>query len=208
MLRILFVRHGETDWNRDRRIMGSQEIGINETGRRQALALKNELAQVPLDQVYSSPILRARDTAEIITEERDLQPLFDKRLVEIDYGDWVGRTFKEIREMPDYVPYFKRLDTPVAPKGETLFQVRDRALDFLEHVKKLHSDQTILVVSHADWIKCLLMQILEIPFVNIWKFRIDNVSVSLYEHDEMGERIICMNQRGDLDRLFVARFAF
>jgi len=208
MLRILLVRHGETEWNRERRIMGREEIGLTETGRYQALALKEGLASVPIDTVYTSPILRARETANILTEERDLQPIFDERLVEVSYGEWVGKTFAEIREIPGYIPYFKRLDTPVAPQGETLFQVRDRAIDFIRQLQKESPDQTVLLVSHADWIKCLLMEILGIPFANIWKFRIDNVSVSLYEWDHSGERIVCINQRGDLDRLFVTRFAF
>ncbi len=208
MLRLLLVRHGETDWNRDRRIMGREEIGLNETGRFQSLALKAALAAVPLDAVYTSPLLRSRETAVILTEERDLEPLPEERLVEVDYGDWVGKSFLEIREIPGYTPYFKRLESPVAPNGETLFQVRDRAMGFIRKLQIEHPDQTVLLVSHADWIKCVLMHVLEIPFANIWKFRIDNVSVSLYESDDLGERIICVNQRGDLDRLFVTRFAF
>lgn len=208
MLRILLIRHGETEWNRDRRIMGREEIGLNETGRFQALALKQSLAAFPLDAVYSSPILRARETAMTLCEERDLKPSFDERLVEVDYGEWVGKTFLEVRETSGYTPYFKRLETPVAPKGETLFQVRDRGIEFLQEMKSRHPDQTIAAVSHADTIKCLLMNTLQIPFENIWRFRIDNVSVSLFESDDFGDRIICINQRGDLDRLFVTRFAF
>ena len=208
MIRVLFVRHGETDWNRSRRIMGRQEIGLNETGRFQSLALKQALKGFPVDALYTSPILRARETADILSEERPVRPVDDERLVEVDYGDWVGKTFAEVRETPGYVPYFKRLDSPVAPGGETLYQVRDRMLDFLRDLKERHADQTVLVASHADTIKCLLMAVLEIPFANIWRFRIDNVSVSLFESDASEDRIICVNQRGDLDRLFVTRFAF
>ncbi len=208
MLRILLVRHGETDWNRDRRIMGQEEIGLNETGRFQALALKEGLSRFPLDAVYSSPVLRAKETATILTEERDLEPVFDERLVEVNYGEWVGKTFTEVKETPGFIPYFQRLETPVAPGGETLFQVRDRAMSFIQQMKLAHPDHTLLVVSHADWIKCLLMEILGISFANIWRFRIDNVSVSLYETEENLDRVICINQRGDLDRLFVTRFVF
>ncbi len=209
MLKLLLVRHGETAWNRDRRIMGRQEIGLDETGRCQALALKEALSLFSVDAVYSSPVCRARETAEILAEGRGLPPRFDERLVEIHYGDWVGMTFDEVRALPDYTPYFQRLQTPVAPNGETLFQVRDRAVDFIEHLRKSHPDQTVLAVSHADWIKCVLMEYLGIPFGNIWKFRVDNASVSLIECDPEGrDRVICINQRGDLDRLFATRFAF
>ena len=209
MVKLLLIRHGETDWNRDRRIMGRQEIGLNETGRLQALSLKESLAQFSVDAVYSSPVCRARETAQILVEDRDLAPQYDERLVEIHYGDWVGKTFDEVRSLPDYTPYFTRLQTPVAPNGETLFQVRDRALDFVRTIREAHPDQTVLAVSHADWIKCVVMEFLSIPFENIWKFRIDNVSTSLIECDPGGwDRVVCVNQRGDLDRLFVTRFAF
>ena len=209
MLKLLLVRHGETDWNRDRRIMGRQEIGLNETGRLQATAMKESLASYAVDALYSSPVCRARETAQILGEDRGLAPRFDDRLVEIHYGDWVGRTFEEVRAMPDYTPYFTRLETPVAPGGETLFQVRDRAMDFIREIRQNHPDQTVVAVSHADWIKCVVMEFLRIPFENIWKFRIDNVSVSLIECDPLGwDRVVCVNQRGDLERLFVTRFAF
>lgn len=209
MLKLLLVRHGETDWNRDRRIMGRQEIGLNETGRLQALALKEALGSFPVDAVYSSSVCRARETAQILVEDRGLTPRYDERLVEIHYGEWVGRTFEEVRALPDYTPYFTRLETPVAPGGETLYQVRDRALDFIAQLRREHPDQTVVAVSHADWIKCAVMEFLKIPYENIWKFRIDNVSVSLIECDPLGwDRVVCVNQRGDLDRLFVTRFAF
>lgn len=208
MLRLLFVRHGETDWNRERRIMGRQAVGLNETGRFQSLALRQALAGYSVDRVYASPLLRAVETVQILTEGRPVTTQWDERLVEVDYGEWVGKTFAEVRSTPDYVPYFKRLETPVAPAGESLFQVRDRMVDFLNEMKVKHADQVVLAVSHADTIKCALMAVLQIPFENIWRFRIDNVSVSLFESDASGDRVICINQRGDLDRLFVTRFAF
>lgn len=209
MLKLLLVRHGETDWNRDRRIMGRQEIGLNETGRLQATAMKQALANFPVDALYSSPVCRARETAQILGEDRGLAPLYDERLVEIHYGDWVGMTFDQVRALPDYTPYFQRLETPVAPGGETLFQVRDRAMDFIAEIRKRHPEQTVVAVSHADWIKCVVMEFLSIPYEHIWKFRIDNVSVSLIECDPLGwDRVVCVNQRGDLERLFVTRFAF
>jgi len=188
--------------------MGRENIGLNDDGRAQSRSLRDALRPYQLDAVYSSPILRARETAEIIAEGRGLEAQFEERLWEIDYGEWVGKTFEEIRKMPGYVPYFQRLETPVAPGGETLHQVRARALEFLGSLKASHQKGTIAVVSHADTIKCLLMAILEIPYSNIWRFRIDNVSVSLLETDERGDRIICVNQRGDLGRLFATRFAF
>ncbi|HKY63575.1 MAG TPA: histidine phosphatase family protein [bacterium] len=208
MLRLLLVRHGETEWNLIRRIMGRQEISLNDTGRAQSLSLRESLASFAVDAIYSSPVCRARETAAILCEGRGLEPVFDERLVEINYGDWVGMTFEEVRNLPDYTPYFERLETPVAPNGETLYQVRDRAMGWVEDLRRRHPDATVVAVSHADWIKCLLMEFLGIPYDRIWKFRIDNVSVSLIECDPSWDRVVCINQRGDFERLFQTRFAF
>ncbi len=208
MLRILLVRHGETDWNRERRIMGMEAVPINANGQRQAWEMQKSLGVLPLDGVFTSPMLRARQTAEVLCAERDLSPQEDQRLQEIHYGDWVGKTFEEVRALPGYSPYYSRPSTPVSPGGESLLEVRDRAMGFLNELKKRGQAETLLVVSHADWIKILLMEILQIPFENIWKFRVDNVSVSLLECGAHGDRVICMNQRGDMERLFVTRFSF
>ncbi len=208
MLRLLLVRHGETEWNLTRRIMGRQEIGLNDTGRAQSESLKESLASFSVDAIYSSPVCRARETAAILCEGRKLEPIYDERLIEIHYGDWVGMTFEEVRNLPDYTPYFERLESPVAPNGETLFQVRDRAMSWVDDLRERHRDQTVIAVSHADWIKCVLMEFLGIPFDRIWKFRIDNVSVSLLECDSSWDRVVCVNQRGDFERLFQTRFAF
>jgi broad specificity phosphatase PhoE len=208
MGKILLIRHGETDWNKDRRIMGREPIGLNETGRRQSKELQEALSDLSVEAVYSSPVNRALVTAEILCQGRTLAPVADERLVEVDYGQWVGKTFMEVRAMPGYIPYMRRLETPVAPGGETLFQVRDRAMAFLNHVAELHLDGNIFVVSHADWIKCVFMQLLLIPFENIWSFRIDNTSVGLLETEERGFRVLTINHGIDMNHLFVPRVSF
>src|SRR5215813_4041423 len=101
MLRLFLVRHGETDWNRERRIVGRQEISLNEIGRKQAQTLKEAMAGFPFDAIYSSPVCRARETAKILGEDRGLEPILDERMVEIHYGDWVGMTFEQVRALPE-----------------------------------------------------------------------------------------------------------
>ena len=208
MGKILLVRHGETDWNKERRIMGREPIGLNENGRRQARELREGLSDIGIEAVYSSPVARALETAEILCQGRSLAPIPEEGLVEVHYGEWVGKTFMEVRAMPGYVPYTQRLDTPVAPGGETLYQVRDRAMAFLSHVSELHLDGNILIVSHADWIKCVFMQLLSIPFEKIWSLRIDNATVCVLETEERGFRVLSFNHGADLGHLFVPRVSF
>lgn len=198
MLKILLVRHGETDWNREHRIMGAEAIPINVNGRRQAKELRQAIQGLDIDAVYTSPILRAKETAQILFQGRSLVLQDDDRLVEVNYGDWTGRTFEEIRRDPGYIPYYLRMETPIAPNGDTLQQVQERAMDFFQDVQVNCADQTVVVVSHADWIKCMLMQILEIPFQSMWRFNINNLSVSVIEASSQGSRVICINQRASL----------
>jgi broad specificity phosphatase PhoE len=205
---ILLIRHGETDWNKDRRIMGREPVGLNENGRHQSKQLQEALSDLDVEAVYSSPVLRAMETAEFLCQGRALAPIPDDRLLEVNYGQWVGKTFMEVRAMPGYIPYMQRLETPVAPGGETLYQVRDRAMGFLNHVSELHLDGNILVVSHADWIKCVFMQLLGIPFEKIWGFRVDNTAVALLETEERGFRVLTFNHGADLNHLFVPRVSF
>lgn len=208
MLRLLLVRHGQTEWNRDRRIMGREPVGLNPEGVAQSQRLRDDIQGFEIHGVYTSPLVRAKQTAEIIAEGCDLNPKEDPRLEEVGYGEWVGLTFKEARETPGYVPYFKRLDSPVAPGGETLFQVRDRALKFLEDLEVTEDGNTVIAVTHADLIKCLIMAILEIPFENIWKMRIDNGALTQIESEKGRRRLICLNQSNDIARLFESRIWF
>src|SRR5690606_18715121 len=156
MVRILLIRHGETDWNRERRIMGDQAIPLNQDGQRQAEVLREFLKDIPVELCLSSPVLRAQQTAELLVQGHGLKIQSDPRLVEIGYGEWIGKTFTEVRAIPGYIPYYQRLDTAVAPGGESLYQVRDRAVHLIEELRGSRY-QNIWLISHADWIKCVLM---------------------------------------------------
>src|SRR5437764_266405 len=95
---MLLVRHGETDWNRERRYQGHADRPLNETGREQAEALAEELAGERIDVVYTSDLLRARETAEIVAARLGADVVALRELREIDVGEWEGLTWPEIEE--------------------------------------------------------------------------------------------------------------
>ena len=104
MTEFLLVRHGETDWNRDRRFQGHADPGLNDTGRVQALELADELAAERIDAIYASDLARARETAEIIAGRVGAPVVLDRELREIDVGEWQGLTWPEIEQRyPDGV---------------------------------------------------------------------------------------------------------
>jgi len=142
---LLLARHGETDWNRELRIQGSSDIGLNELGRRQAQYLAQELTDVELDAIYSSDLSRAQATAAAVAATHDLEVNLDPRLRERSFGSWEGLTREDISAFPAG----SRHD------GETDDEVRVRVLAAVEEIAANHPGQQVLVVSHGGALNTL-----------------------------------------------------
>ncbi len=140
MTTILLARHGETDWNRDRRVQGHSDTTLNETGRAQARALAAALAAEPLDAVYSSDLSRARETAEIVAARHELPVSLDPQLRERSFGSWEGLTGAEIDA---------RFGDWSLHDGETDDHVRERVLAATHRIVARHPGEEVLVVSHG-----------------------------------------------------------
>jgi broad specificity phosphatase PhoE len=147
---ILLVRHGETDWNRDRRIQGHSDTPLNETGRAQARALAEKLAGEPIDAVYSSDLLRAHETARIVADGRNLDVTAIRDLRERHFGTWEGLTDDEI---------FARFpEAATGPWGdaETRDEMARRVAGALHRIAATHPGQHVLVVSHGGPLRAVL----------------------------------------------------
>ncbi len=199
MLELLIVRHGQTDWNMEHRVMGDKPIPINTIGKAQARSLAKGLKDIQIDAVYTSPVTRAIQTSQPILKGRDSISLYEEPgFAEIGYGDWVGRAFSEIPELP---VYFKNPTSVPIPNGENLGEVQKRALTAIENIRAKHADQRILAISHADVIKLILIHYLGLPMDEMQKFRIDNGSLTILHFDDIKDpRIICVNAIEDLQR--------
>lgn len=205
MLEILLIRHGQTDWNVERRIMGNQPIGLNTTGKTQIKQLASALKPLTFDFIYSSPLQRTQETSQIINEGRNLNIELHANLREIEYGDWIGKTFQEIKALPEYVEYYRSPHLPVCRNGESLKGVQERGVEFIEALRKEIKKGRAVLVSHADWIKCVLLHYLNISLSQIYQFRIDNASVSYLTLEENRERVISINHTADFEKLFTPR---
>lgn len=150
MTRLYLVRHGETDWNRQRRIQGRTDIPLNDTGRDQALVTGHRLAAFGAwSGLYASPLSRARETAAIIGRELGLgDPELVPALVERDYGEAEGLDWLEVeRRFPDGMP---------VPGRESRHDVADRVLPALVDLATPHPDAMLVVVSHGGAIRAVL----------------------------------------------------
>jgi broad specificity phosphatase PhoE len=153
---ILLARHGETDWNAERRFQGHADPPLNERGVTQASDLARKLAHVHLDAVYASDLRRASETARIVVEGRPLSVTELRDLREVDVGEWSGLSAGEIEQRdPDGLRRWRH-GTAGWRGGETFEETRERIVGALHRLAEAHPGETLLVVSHGAAIRAAL----------------------------------------------------
>jgi broad specificity phosphatase PhoE len=165
-IRILLVRHGETDWNKLRRFQGKSDVPLNRTGRDQAHALAAALRREPIKAIYSSSLMRALETARIIQAFHPLAPLLEEKgLAEMDLGHFEGMPASQwAEEYPDFrKAWFEAPLSVVMPGGESLQEVQKRAVDTLEQIT-MHQppDTTLLICGHSFVNRTILCHVLNL----------------------------------------------
>lgn len=203
--RLLLVRHGETDWNREGRFQGQIDIPLNSNGRAQAEAARRFLAQIPIDRAYTSAMARPRQTAEAILAAHPGVPLTSTTgLLEIGHGLWEGRLEREIAEgWPQLLTDWKeRPETVQMPQGETIHDVWQRSLHTWNRIAAgLEDRETALVVAHDAVNKAILCALLGLGPDAIWAIKQGNGGVTVIDYPDGagGEPVVtCMNLTGHL----------
>ena len=150
--RVLFIRHGETHFNTERRLQGAMPVPINECGRRQSEALARYLSRSPVDAIYTSPRLRAKETAEIIARHLNLPLIQDERLAEIAFGKFEGHTFAEVAELfPDAFAMWQSGYRPYrVPGGESRLDVQLRMQSAWHDIVSAADHSTVAIVGHSS----------------------------------------------------------
>lgn len=188
MTRIYLVRHGESEWNAAGDLYcGRTDIGLSNLGRKQATDAGDFLRNVRFHAAYASPLIRARDTAELILGDQDLPVQCDERIFEGDFGEWEGRAKKEfIAEDPDswHSWMANPWETRAGRTGETAKEMYERASSFFKELAEKHPDDTILVVAHNNTIRFFLAGVLGMPFSNYRKIFQDNTGINILDVTE------------------------
>lgn len=170
-MELYIVRHGETLWNKERRLQGRTDIELSEYGRDLAKKTGEAMQDINIDVIYSSPLNRAYETALLIRGNKDIPVIKDERIREMSFGAYEGykdvelngTSFKNFFEAPDkFVP---------AKDGETFEEVIERASDFMKELleKNIDSDKRIMIVAHGAMNKALMMYIDKKPLKDFWK---------------------------------------
>ncbi|MFH0941773.1 MAG: histidine phosphatase family protein [Chloroflexota bacterium] len=181
-MKLILARHGETDGNVAEVFRGRLDIELNETGRKQARLMADSLAESKISAVFSSPLKRALETAQIVAARLGLKVSPAPELVDMDFGDWQGLSIKTVRD--EYPELFARwLENPhhvKAPGGESLLDVRERTLSLVSRVTARGEGDT-LMVSHRVVNKVLICALLGLDDSHFWNIKLDTCGLSVFE---------------------------
>lgn len=199
-MKLYFVRHGETDWNKVRRLQGQVDIPLNEFGRHLAVQTGKGLSGIPFAVCISSPLSRARETGELILAGRDVPLVTDERIIEMAFGEWEGGCCsKEGWNLPEEFHHF--FDAPEkyrAPEGgEDFAAVKKRTGEFLEELYRREDlkDKHVLITTHGAALCALLNNIKEKPLSDFWGGGVHkNCAVTEVEVKEGVPRILSENK--------------
>jgi broad specificity phosphatase PhoE len=180
-MKLLLARHGQTEWNADRRFQGHTDISLSARGRAQAHALGRALRGRRVSAAYVSPMRRAVETAEIALADAGIPFTPIEALRELSLGAWEGCTVDEIRTQ-DGDPYAAWLRAPLdcpPPGAEPLPAVRDRVVSALERIEDAHGDGDALIIAHGGVISVYACHLLACSFNQLWRLRVDNCSLTV-----------------------------
>jgi broad specificity phosphatase PhoE len=196
---LILCRHGESEGNRERRFGGHSPTRLTAHGRAQARAAGARLARSGIDVIYSSDLVRAAETAELIAAQLGITVRATSALRERSVGELTGLTFEEAKaSYPDAYAALLRTEAGACPPGgETYAQCRGRAAELLDRVLAEHAGARILLVSHSITIAQLIQHMLGIEGTRT-SFRVDHCALHTFEHSERGTRVVALNERLDV----------
>ena len=190
MGKLILIRHGQTDMNKDQLYYGRLDVPINETGKEQAENTRKNLVELEIDydKIYSSPMKRAYETAEIVNY-KNLEIEKDNELREMDFGIFEGLSYKEIiKKYPEEMEKLKKdWKTYSYVTGENPFMLQKRALKFLEKIDK---NKNNMVVTHWGIICTLLSFLFSSELEGYWKYQVKNGGIVIIEFAD-GYPILC-----------------
>ena len=181
MTAIILVRHGETEWNVSEVFRGRIDIELNQTGIKQAELLAEYLSKRKLDAIYSSPLQRAVKTAEIIAGYHKLPVEIAPGLIDFDYGKWQGLPHQEVKDKYKelYAEWISRPEKVRIPAGESLNDVRKRAMRVVSEVIATY-EGTVVLVAHRVVNKVLICALLELDNSHFWNIRQDTCGITTF----------------------------
>lgn len=183
-MKIYMIRHGETNWNKARKLQGRSDIPLNEYGKELAYITAEAMKDIPFDIIYSSPLIRAKETAEILSANHNLKIHTNELLVEMSFGEGEGASLPEIHSHPEMNlhNFIHNPEEYLPPNGgETFEELYERCKTFMEEyvLPYEHKYHTMLIVGHGALIRGLIHYINRRPTKDFWCVTHKNCSVTI-----------------------------
>ena len=184
MTEIIIARHGQTEWNVEEVFRGRIDIGLDETGLKQAELLAEYLSSKKIETVYSSPLQRALKTAEAIASHHDLEVDVSPGLIDFYFGQWQGLSLQEVRDKyPElYAEWATNPHLVKIPGGESLDAVTERAKSVLEEVIARY-EGTVVLVAHRVVNKVLICALLGLGNSHFWDIKQDTCGITTFTYE-------------------------
>ncbi|MEW6095033.1 MAG: histidine phosphatase family protein [bacterium] len=199
-MKLILVRHGESTWNKLKRIQGAKNPRLSDKGIKQSQLLANRFNEMRFDAVYSSHLNRAYQTAKILINSNTHICIIED-LQEIKLGVWEGKTIdqvsKEYKEIYDKW-YQKPLEVKI-PGAETILEFKNRVVRTIDGIKRQHPGQEVLVVTHGGVISIYLAHLLEMNLNKVWSISLKNGSVTIISFYEEFPSVLLFNDTCHLD---------
>lgn len=193
--RVILVRHGETNWNKEGRYQGQIDTELSERGIEQGKALALALKDIHIDEFYASHLKRARDTAGFCAQYHGKDVKVDERLQEIAHGTWEGRLASDVElESPELLKAWRQTpDKVLMPEGEDLQMLNQRSMRALEDIASSNVGKTVLVAAHDATNKVLICSIMQAPLSSFWQVKQDNTCINVIEYENGVWRLVLLN---------------
>jgi probable phosphoglycerate mutase len=200
---VTLIRHGQTEWNLQGRFQGAQDSPLTDRGIAQARATRARVASLGASAVYTSDLLRARRTAELLTHELSLPPRVEPRLRERSFGLFEGKTTEEMRSLhPAEFAHMKGSDPAYAMLGgESKADVLARLCPFLAELTERHAGEHVVLVSHGATLSILFKHVLQLPPQTHCNWELHNLGVStmVYKAHERSWKLRTLSDVSHLD---------
>jgi len=183
---LVLVRHAPTSETGKRLTGRLPGVALDDRGRRRAADVSFALAGREIDAVYTSPVLRCRETARAVAEPHDLDPIPYRSLIEVDYGEWSGRTLGSLRRTKAWRQVVEAPSRVQFPGGERLLDVQARAVAAAEELSAAHGSKTIVLVTHGDVIKAMLAHYLGMHLDLFQRIHVAPASISAVDLPVIG----------------------
>ena len=196
MVRVILVRHGETEWNRLHQIQGSNsDTSLNKTGRQQVKSLALRLKKEPIQAIYCSPLERALETARAIASHHRLEVHLEPDLKEFNLGELEGIKIEDLDKSYRETLFITREGNifPRVPGGESLKEVQQRAWGAIQRIISRYSEGEIVIVSHYFVLLTILCQGLNLPLLEMGRLRLDAASMSILTFKGQFSRLLLLN---------------